>query len=136
AAAPARDEPRVMMVGGQPVAGQLPWVASLSTQHGFRCGATLVAPGFVLTGASCLGDPPSADGTASPPAPGPAETYTVRVDSLDRTRGGHVRAVRRVVVHPRFNWARPDPIGNPRGYVADIAVLQLDRPVPEPPARL
>ncbi|RZS43105.1 trypsin [Herbihabitans rhizosphaerae] len=100
----AADEPAVQpfIVGGKTVTDQKPWIAALHGGGGFTCTSSVVAPTWVLTAAHCV------EGSG----------YSVRVGSLDRSEGGTVVNVKRVVQHPQFNW--PDH---------DIALLELERAV-------
>lgn len=51
----------------------------------------------------------------------------VRIGSVDQTEGGTLAGVRRVVLHPQFDWNKP---GN------DLALIELDQAVPQQPILL
>ncbi|KAK3919386.1 Transmembrane protease serine 13 [Frankliniella fusca] len=103
------------IVGGQDASrGEFPWQAALLLDHLFFCGGTLINHEFVLTAAHCLM-------TRDTPVAG----LRVLLGALDLTAarepGGEERAVRRVLFHSHFQPFLLDH---------DIALLQLQRPVP------
>ncbi|GGM38235.1 trypsin [Longimycelium tulufanense] len=103
ATASERTEADPFIVGGGTVNENLPWISALHRNGRFTCTSTIIAPRWVLTAAHCVGG---------------GSGYSVRVGSLNRSSGGQVANVSRVIRHPRYDWP-----------TADIALLQLDRNV-------
>lgn len=81
-------------------------------------------PRFIVTAAHCVSD----QAAAPNPVPVPGIQVTVRVGSLDRTAGGVVATGVRTYLYPDWMWGLPT--GLP---IADLALVELDRPVPAPP---
>lgn len=73
-----------------------------------RCGATLVAPTWLVSSAHCAVVTPEDD-------------TSVRIGSLDNTTGYVEREVERIVVHPDYD---------PELFGFDVMMLELDLPVP------
>jgi secreted trypsin-like serine protease len=107
AAAPADGDPPIgpTVVGGVPATEAYPFAASLQTLRGDHfCGAALIRPNWLATARHCVEDE-----TPS--------SFRARIGSTNRTSGGTVVRVSRIVNHPR----------------TDAAVVQLASPVGYPP---
>jgi secreted trypsin-like serine protease len=98
------------VVGGQPATEAYPFAASLQTTRGDHfCGAALIRPTWVETAKHCVADENPA-------------SMQVRVGSTNRTSGGTVVRVSRIVRHP--------------AGASDVAVVQLSTPVPYQPIEI
>ncbi|MFJ8582925.1 S1 family peptidase [Micromonospora sp. NPDC093277] len=112
------------VVGGHDATRAYPAMASLQVRlpdntYTHACGASLVHPRYVVTGAHCVTGP---DGRGLEPG-----LFQLRIGSADRTSGGTVVAVAEVLPHPEWDW------GAGGGRVADLALLRLARPVSQVP---
>jgi len=107
--------PATAIIGGHQ-AMQFPPMASLWSPHdfgngpieAFRCGGTLVDQNWVLTSAHCV---------AESDDPVTADQLQLRIGSNDRTQGGELFGVKKIVVNPTWVEATADN---------DLALLQLD----------
>nr|MBA2261850.1 serine protease [Solirubrobacterales bacterium] len=104
------------VVGGQN-AGPYPAMVALYADGSFRCGATLIAPEFVLTAAHCVEGVP----------PGELE-FAVGRQNLRDASSGEVIAAGQVTVHENY--------GKPASNSNDIAVVRLARASTRPPMAL
>ena len=100
------------IVGGKETTRNWPHMAALEFRDrngnfNFICGASLIRPDVILTAAHCI------DGTEQSP-----ERYQLRIGSRDRTAGGELIGVTKIVEHPQYN-------SNTGAY--DVATLKLSR---------
>ncbi|RCV48280.1 S1 family peptidase [Marinitenerispora sediminis] len=109
----AHADTRLHVIGGQDATEQYPFMVSLRDNQGTHgCGGALIDAEWVVTAGHCA-------------AFRHPEQITARVGSNDRTAGGTEAAVSRIALHPGFSSGS--------SWAADIALLKLDRPVPQEP---
>ncbi|MFE2408529.1 S1 family peptidase [Kitasatospora sp. NPDC059408] len=109
--ASAAPVPSPPIIGGGSASQNYSFIVSLQQGGQHICGASLISPTWAVTAAHCV-------------AGGTADQFTVRVGSGDRTSGGEVASLARVVPHPNYSTNN------------DIALLQLAAPVQATPIAL
>ncbi len=112
--------PANAIVGGTVAEKPYPWMVNLSygpQDEWHLCGASMITKQWAVTAAHCVEDIEIGDPLA-------------RVGSNDRTTGGQVRRLNRIVTHPKYEVL---PSGE---LVADIALIKLSAPVDVRPVPL
>ncbi|MEV5754338.1 serine protease [Actinoallomurus sp. NPDC052308] len=127
ATADTTGDPSPKIVGGGTATQNYPFMISLQyTRNGVpnshRCGGALIRKDWVVTAGHCVTTIGSDSSTSVPWDP---SLLHVRVGSNDRTTGGTVSNIDKIVVHPDFiNY--PD-----KSLGKDIALVHLTTPQPE-----
>ncbi|XP_050332589.1 serine protease SP24D-like [Bactrocera neohumeralis] len=105
--------PNGRIVGGADAdIGQFPHQVSLQREDGSHtCGGSIISENYVITAAHCVV-------VGNGIEPYPARYYQVRVGSIQRTLGGQLLKLKRIIVHKGY--------GN---FLNDIALLELEKPL-------
>ncbi|XP_054728594.1 serine protease SP24D-like [Anastrepha obliqua] len=105
--------PNGRIVGGTDAnIGQFPHQVSLQREDGSHtCGGSIISENFILTAAHCV---VVGDGIE----PYPARYFQVRVGSIQRTAGGKLLQLKRIIVNKTY--------GN---FLNDVALLELEQPL-------
>ncbi len=148
------DDVSPMIVGGERAPAAYAGAGSIQLKkNGVKdwhtCNGALIHPSFVLTVGHCLSiqpsapqradkagelawrafqqaPPPKRPGVGTQAVPQDPSQYTLRIGSINRHHGGAVRHVTSISLPDPWEWGVPDA----EGYVWDLALIQLDRPVP------
>lgn len=106
---------RRRIVGGRSAdgAGSWPWAAALYREGDFQCGAALISDIWLVSAAHCFYSSQQAHWTA--------RLGVLRRGSELHANGEQVRKIENIILHPQYEDA---------GFINDIALLKMDRPVP------
>ncbi|XP_039958533.1 serine protease SP24D-like [Bactrocera neohumeralis] len=105
--------PNGRIVGGVDAdIGQFPHQVSLQREDGSHtCGASIISENYLLTAAHCVV-------VGNGIEPYPAKYFQVRVGSIQRTVGGQLLKLKRILVNKAY--------GN---FLNDVALLELEKPL-------
>ncbi|XP_014087500.2 serine protease SP24D [Bactrocera oleae] len=105
--------PNGRIVGGVDAAiGQFPHQVSLQREDGSHtCGASIISEKYILTAAHCVV-------VGNGIEPYPAKYFQVRVGSIQRTVGGQLLKLKRIIVNKTY-----------RNFLNDVALLELEKPL-------
>lgn len=98
------------IINGEPVTKSQSWgwMASLRRNGAHECGASLIAPSYVITAAHCV---PDIEFTFS---------LSLNFDTTNISNIGQLRYVNKIYIHPLYNEQL---------FTDDLAILRLDRPI-------
>ncbi len=101
-----KKEPKI--IGGEPaVVDEWPSTVALLQEGSYSCGGALIASRWVITAGHCALDVKAVD-------------LSVKVGTNDLTQGGEIIAVKRIIIHPKYDLFTLD---------SDLALLELKKAV-------